>query len=332
MSIVPIIDISAARGGDEAARRAVARQIGDACENVGFLMVTGHGFPPGLLDAVDRAAREFFALPQDEKAGIAILPGKPRRGYSSVGTSTLVARPGENLPPPDLRESLVTGPEPVPGDPYYDQPGAKFPFQANVWPERPEAMKQAFGAYYAACAALAATLMRLFALALDLPETFFDDKIDHHISGLNATFYPRQPSPPEQGQLRAGQHTDYGSLTILATDGSPGGLQVWLDGAWQDVQPVPGAFIINLGDLMAQWTNDRWRSTLHRVVNPPRAVAANTDRLSLVFFHQPNFDARVECLPTCLAPGEEPKYPPTSSGEHLRAKIASTYAQEQAVG
>ena len=330
MSIVPIVNISAARGGSTEAKREVARQIGDACETVGFLMVTGHDFPQELLDNIERASRAFFELPLDEKKRIAIMPGKPRRGYSGVGASTLVARSGEKLPPPDLRETLNTGPEPVPGDPYYQAPGAVRYFTDNVWPERPDGMKAAFDAYYGACSQLAATLMRLFALALDIPETFFDDKIDRHISGLNATLYPKQDMPPEPGQLRAGQHTDYGSLTILATDGSPGGLQVWVDEQWQDVMPVPGAFIINIGDLMAQWTNDRWRSTLHRVVNPPQSAAPSTSRLSLVFFHQPNYDAPVECLPTCLEPGATPKYPPTTSGEHLRAELARTYAAQKA--
>ena len=328
MSIVPVIDIASARNGSHATRLAVAKQIGAACEDIGFFMVTGHDIPGEVIKRVDDLAREFFYRPQDEKMQVEIIPGQATRGYRSAGISTL-ARAGQDAPP-DLRESLVTGSEAVPGDAYYTQPTAARFFTPNRWPQNPPELRSAFETYYAACTTLASELMRLFALALDLPETFFDDKIDRQISALTVNHYPKQNAAPKPGQIRAGAHTDYGSLTILATDGSLGGLQVQVNGEWQDVMPAEGSFIINLGDLMAQWTNDRWRSTLHRVVNPPQEIAATTDRQSTVFFHQPNFDAPVECLPTCLAPGEQPKYPPTTSGAHLMAEIAKTYAKKAA--
>ena len=189
MSVVPVIDLAPARNGSTEARLSVARQIGDACENIGFFMVTGHGIPAEVIERVDDLARQFFYLPQDEKMQVAIMPGQAMRGYRSSGLSTL-ARASENLPP-DLRESFVTGPEPVEGDPYYTQPGAARFFTYNRWPQNPPALQSAFETYYVACNKLATDLMRLFALALELPETFFDDKIDRHISGLNATLYPK---------------------------------------------------------------------------------------------------------------------------------------------
>jgi isopenicillin N synthase-like dioxygenase len=132
--------------------------------------------------------------------------------------------------------------------------------------------------------------------------------------------YPDQPEELEAGQLRAGAHTDYGGLTILKTEDKPGGLQVQTsDGRWEPVPIVPGAFIINLGDLMAQWTNDEWVSTMHRVVNPPRDQAIGSRRQSLVFFHQPNYDAVIECIPTCTETA--PKYARTTSIEHLEMKM-----------
>ena len=143
---------------------------------------------------------------------------------------------------------------------------------------------------------LAQTLMRLLALGLDLDEYWFDDKIDEHTTYLTTNWYPDQRQPPKPGQLRAGAHTDYGSLTkFLKTENKPGGLEVQTrHGNWTRVPIIPGTFIVNIGDLMAQWTNDRWVSTMHRgPTNPPRDMTTGTERLSLVFFHQPNYDALV---------------------------------------
>jgi isopenicillin N synthase-like dioxygenase len=170
--------------------------------------------------------------------------------------------------------------------------------------------------------ALAQALMRLFALALRLEETWFDDKIHKHMTNLTVSHYPEQREAPPPGQLRAGAHTDYGSLTILCTEDKPGGLEVQTAAReWKKVPIIPGTFIINIGDLMARWTNDHWVSTMHRVVNPPRDQALGSDRVSLTFFHQPNYDAVVECLPGFRDAGQA-KYPPITSGEHLMTKIA----------
>ena len=337
MSIVPVIDIAPALGADRQARRQIARQIGGSCEQVGFFMVTGHGVPRSLVQEVDGLSRSFFDLPADEKMRIEFQPRTRQRGYRFFGAANtaLATKSGQKTqasqqepPPPDLRESLITGSEPLPNDPYYLKPGAQRFFQANVWPQRPAGMQGAFEAYFAACSALGTTLMQLSALALGLPETFFDDKFDRHITNLNAVHYPKQSVAPRPGQFRSGPHTDFGSMTILASDGKPG-LQVSVDGTWHDVTAMPNSFIINVGDLMAQWTNDRWISTLHRVIVPAQDAAASASRLSLVFFHQPNFDAVVECLPTCLPAGERPKYPPVTSGDHLVAQIARVYGQAQ---
>jgi isopenicillin N synthase-like dioxygenase len=166
--------------------------------------------------------------------------------------------------------------------------------------------------------------MRIFALALKLPEDTFDGKIDRHISRLRVRNYPAQDTAPAPGQIRAGAHSDYGSLTILATEDKPGGLQVCnADGHWVDVPVVPGTFIINIGDLMARWTDDAWVSTLHRVVNPPADAGAGSRRQSLVFFHNPNYDAVISSLAPSDAGGPG-KYPPTTSGEHLRQLFTAT--------
>lgn len=327
MMAVPVIDIAPSLHDDPAASHAVAAEIGRACEDIGFLMVIGHGMPQSLIDDADALARAFHDLPLDEKMRIAMDIRRRPRGYRRTGETRVAASLGAQTPP-DLREQFVIGPDAVAGDPYYALPEAANFFAPNVWPDRPADLERVWRAYFAAATDLSTHLMRLFALALDLPARHFDDKVDRHISHLVSVNYPRQQTAAMPGQLRAGAHTDFGSLTLLATDGSPGGLQVMMeDGMWHDITPVRGAFIVNLGDLMAQWTNDRWRSTLHRVVNPPPQVARESRRHSLVFFHQPNYDAWIECLPTCVMAGERPKYAAVTSGAHMLDKLAMINAK-----
>ena len=151
--------------------------------------------------------------------------------------------------------------------------------------------------------------------------------IDTPISALRALNYPEQLVPPKPGQLRAGAHTDYGSLTILLPQEGSKGLELMTpDGQWTPVPPVPGAFVINIGDLMARWTNDRWVSTLHRVVNPSPEDGGMARRQSLAFFHQPNWDAEITVLDACLNEGEAAKYAPVLSGPYLMSKFKSTSA------
>ena len=165
--------------------------------------------------------------------------------------------------------------------------------------------------------------MRLFALALKLDERYFDNTIDKNISMMRVLQYPKQTTAPLLGQLRAGAHSDYGSMTILRKELSDdNSLQVKNKaGEWVSVPVIEGSFIVNIGDLMQQWTNDTWTSTLHRVVNPPLDSEANKDRMSIVFFHQPNYDAVVDCLSSCKTPDNPAKYEPISSGDHLRSKF-----------
>jgi isopenicillin N synthase-like dioxygenase len=163
--------------------------------------------------------------------------------------------------------------------------------------------------------------MRLVALSFNLGETFFDDKIDRHISAMRLNFYPGQATAPEVGQLRAGAHTDYGAFTILNGENVPGGLQVLTnDGQWIDIETDPGTFVVNIGDLLMRWTNDLWVSNSHRVTNPPPSIASQAKRLSIAFFQQPNYDALIECI---ARPGKA-KYPPVRSGEYRDLKYRQT--------
>ena len=330
---VPLIDISPFSSGSDESKRRVARQVGQACRDIGFLVISGHGVPEDLIEATRAVSAEFFALPKDEKLRSKRPANDQVRGYSAVGNEALAASLGDETPP-DLKESLSIGPTDVPADdPYYTNAEAGPHFAPNVWPPAPAALCDTWTRYFAAMETLATQLMRIFAMALDLPEHYFDGKVDRHISMFRVLNYPSQHDAPLDGQLRAGAHSDYGSLTILRQENRPGGLQVRNRfGEWVDVPAVPGTFVVNIGDLMAQWTNDLWISTVHRVVNPPRDLASDSARMSLVFFHQPNYDAMVSCLDGCATASRPAKYRPVSSGDHLLSKFVkqTTAASAQA--
>jgi isopenicillin N synthase-like dioxygenase len=211
---------------------------------------------------------------------------------------------------------------------YYRDDRARRFYHRNKWPTIPARFKAAGEAYYRAAEHLSHRIMGLFAASLGLPEAYFADKIDRHFAVLSSIYYPVPKQPPLPGQLRAGAHTDYGSLTILAPTDAPGGLQVLAkSGRWIDVPYVPDAFVINIGDMMARWSNDRWVSTPHRVVNPPTIPPAWKPRQSVAFFLHPNYDTVIECLPGCSGPGNPPRYPPILAGDYMIRKEAKISAR-----
>jgi isopenicillin N synthase-like dioxygenase len=323
---IPPIDLAALHGGDPLSRKRLARAIDEACRDIGFLLVKGHGVSPSLIDGSFEAARFFFDSSPEKKRSVEPTDARVR-GFTPIGAQGLAYSLNEATPP-DLFERFRMGRCEIPDDEYHRARAATY-FAPNLWPAFAPGFREALSAYYAAMERLAADLMASFALALELPERFFDDRIDRHISSLCLNHYPSQPEAPLPRQLRAGAHTDYGSLTIVAPTAAPGGLQVRArDGTWIDVEPAPGEFVVNIGDLMAQWTNDRWVSTLHRVANPAREVADDSRRISLVFFHQPNEDAVVECLPHCSGAGNAARYAPVTSGEHLTTKLRRSFAMK----
>jgi isopenicillin N synthase-like dioxygenase len=319
MSAVPFLDVSGL-AGDAAAKRDVAARIGSACESIGFLCITGHGVPADLIGRVRAAALAFFDLPEAEKRRIAVCPPS-YRGYVPLATEGLARSLGRKDAAADLKEAFSIGAVDMPEDAYHTSLAARPHFVPNAWPSEPADFRPAFEAYYRVLSELADRLLGGFALALGVEENWFADKVDRHISNLRALHYPAQPDTVAPGQLRAGEHSDYGSLTILLTEPAAGGLEVRNRHAeWEAVPHEPASFVVNIGDLMAQWTNDRFVSTLHRVANPPRG--ANTRRLSIAFFHQPNFDALIERIPGCAGPGRLARHAPITSGEHRLMKVA----------
>jgi len=331
MQSLPVIDIAPAAAGSADTAR-IARRIDQVCRELGFLILTGHGVPSAVIEDCRRTARAFFDQPLDQKLAVRSSDATYPYGYLPVAAEGLAHSLGKATPG-DLKESLSIGPfDEIPVDAPQDGQAAYF-FAANLWPEAPINLRAAWTTYFDHLLDLAHRLVDLFALALDLPPETFRPAFRRPLSSLRTINYPALNQPAEKDQLRAGVHTDYGMLTILLAEDVPGGLQVRRPGvtgdapdAWIDVAPPDGTFIVNIGDLLARWTNDRWVSTLHRVAVPPPDASGDTRRQSLVFFHNTDWDARIACLSTCLAAGEAPRYATINADEHRRLKYQRTLA------
>jgi isopenicillin N synthase-like dioxygenase len=319
----PVFDLAAFERSDDREKRQMGREVDLICRTSGFLAVQNHGIPDEVISGVWQAAHDFFDLAPEAKETVrAPYPGYPY-GYLGPGAEALARSKGVDSPP-DLKESFNGGPLAIPPG-LTDQEALSFCYAATIWPDAQTKFRPAWEAYYRAVTDLAARIMQVFAVALELPEDYFQPFIGQPISALRALNYPELSAPPPAGQLRAGAHTDYGSLTILLPQPGSKGLEIMTpEGAWREVPPVDGAFVINIGDLMARWTNDRWVSTLHRVVNVSPTEGGLARRQSLAFFHQPDWFANIETLPSCLKPGETSKYEPVLSGPYLMGKFKKT--------
>lgn len=315
---VPVIDISPYLKGTPEGKRQVADAVGHACRDVGFYVITGHGVEQQLVEETQQSARAFFDLPLEEKMKVNVGDKPGGVGYAPMGDVALALTRGI-IGPHDLNESFQIAKIDRDDSPYFHTEAAKGLMPENKWPEAMPAMQPQFSEYYLRLAQLAGDLMRISALALDLPETYFDEKIAQHVSRLNVRLYPQQKEAPLPGQVRAGAHTDYGTVTILRPGDTFGGLEVAdADENWHAVPDIPDSFVINIGDLLSHWTNDTWRSTLHRVGNPHQGTGNR--RLSLIFFHHANYDTMVECLPTCHGEGRPPRHEPVSVAEYYTLK------------
>jgi isopenicillin N synthase-like dioxygenase len=290
------------------------------CRKTGFLAISNHGVAEETIEAVWNKSCDFFDLPMKEKLAIK----GPYKGYpyGYIGPEAeALAKSNEVDAPGDLKESFNGGPLRKP-DSEVDPESLEFCYADTIWPTTPLGFVEAWSAYYIAMEDLAARIMRVFAVALGLDEGYFDQFITCPISALRALNYPEQHGTPKRDQIRAGAHTDYGSLTILLPQNESRGLEILSpEGEWVPITPIPGTFIINIGDLMARWTNDRWVSTLHRVINPPADQGGMNRRQSLAFFHQPNWSATIKTLDVCVKADGVVKYHPVKSGPYLMSKF-----------
>ncbi len=306
MSAVPILDWQKCL--DPATRDGFVAELGAACRDTGFFLLTGHGISQGLRDQVFSAAATFFALPVEEKQPLSILSNPHNRGWAMQGSERL----DETSDQPDRKEAFNIGLDMAADDPRLLR-GEAFR-GVNLWPAL-EGFRATMLAYFDAAQRLGIGLMQAVARDLGLHPIYFDLDFDAPMATLRLLHYPEA----EAGHgIGAGAHTDYGALTLLATDGTAG-LQVrGKDSAWLDVPHVDGALVVNIGDCLMHWTNDIYASTPHRVVPPPRA------RQSVAFFLDPNPDSMIAALPGTGAP----RYAPILAADYLRSRLDATYKSE----
>ncbi|QJD57463.1 isopenicillin N synthase family oxygenase [Pseudomonas sp. gcc21] len=311
---LPVIDLTPMRAGDEFHKRALGDALREACVHTGFFYVAGHGVPQALIDRVFAASKAFFDQPMADKRKVDKALSAANRGYEFLGGQTL--EPGA---PPDLKEGFYIGEELAEDDPRV-LAGA-FNMGPNQWPAGVPDFAPVMMEYYGALLELSREIMAALALSLELPEDYFEAFCTEPLATLRLLHYPPQPAQPLPGEKGCGAHTDFGGVTILLLDDKPG-LQVWdaLNERWLDAQPIPGTFVVNLGDMIARWTNDRYRSTLHRVIN-----TSGAERYSVPFFYSGAPQHEVRCLPGCLGEGEQPKYAPVTVEGHLREMYRRTY-------
>ncbi len=321
---IPVIDLAPFNSGDSAARAQVAMELGSAAETLGFAVVAGHGIDPIIGTALRDSALEFFNLPLEEKMTIRRPKNDQNRGYIPYGEETLVRMAGGDSPP-DYKEVFAIGPDRVPDEPYFTGPGSYPSFASNLWPTMPENLRPLMLAYWENMEPLMRSIAEALAISLSLPGDTFADILDHtHTSQLRLLHYPAVRGDAEPGQLRAGAHTDVGMMTILRNDPVPGGLQIKKrDGGWIDAPAVDDSFILNIGDLLMRWSNDRLVSTAHRVVLPPVDAGEDSRRLSIGFFVGPRYNAMVECLPTCCNSDDLPRYAPISVHDYRTNRFAA---------
>ncbi|WP_213771759.1 2-oxoglutarate and iron-dependent oxygenase domain-containing protein [Bradyrhizobium sp. dw_78] len=311
---LPIIDIGGLSSSAPSDRKAVGQRLRAACLDNGFFYIANHGVPVDLIDALFDQTRRFFDRPVAAKQAVDKSLSFCQRGYEPLRAQTLEAGA-----PPDLKESFYIGPELPLDDPRVV--ARRFNHGPNQWPAAMPDFRPVTEAYFNIMLGLSRTLMGGLALALDLDEDYFAAYCTNPHATLRLLHYPPQPANAAPGEKGAGAHSDFGGLTLLLQD-RIGGLQVQGNtrDQWIHATPIPGTFVVNLGDMIARWTNDRFRSTVHRVVN-----ASGRERYSVPFFFSGNPDQEVECLPSCLEDGDVPKYPRTTVEGHLREMYRRTY-------
>ncbi|MBS1019231.1 isopenicillin N synthase family dioxygenase [Gluconobacter cerinus] len=301
---LPIIDLGAARNGDYAATGAL---ISDAFSKSGFCYIRNHGIPEELIRRTHDEALAFFHAPMEEK--LACKPKEAVRGFNALNRTTMYGAKN-----PDYKEFYQIGLELPPDDP------AVLAGQAlrgpNQWPAGRPTFRQAMLQYFEAVGVCGQHLLRAVACSLGIAPDFFVSKYDRPLQRTQAIWYPPHPTERQNDQFGVAPHTDYGCVTLLWQD-ETGGLDVQgVDGQWVSAPPVPGTLVINIGDLLCRWSNQRYNSNMHRVTN-----LSGKERLSIATFYDPDYDAIVDPCDLNLPDGDASLFPPVSAGDYIIGRI-----------
>ena len=306
-AVIPVIDFAGVRSGNAAALARTGREIYAACTTIGFFYIVNHGVPLGVIDAATAAARDFFAFPVETKRRAAV--NARHRGFNSLGDATMY-----QAKRPDYKEFFSIGLELPEDDP--DVVAGQALRGPNNWPDFMPSLRPALYTYYEAIGACGADLLRAVASGLDIDEHFFASRYTKRMQRTQMVYYPPQPPQSDEDQFGVAPHTDYGCITLLWQD-DVGGLQVReiAHGTWIDAPPIPGSFVVNVGDLLSRWTNERFRSTLHRVIN-----ASGRERFSIASFYDPTYGAIVDPRELGTAQADV-RYEPVAAGDYILGRI-----------
>jgi isopenicillin N synthase-like dioxygenase len=296
-----VIDYGPFFAGENGALERLAEKVAHACENIGFFYALNHGVPDHLIDRAFGASRRFFALPIEQK--LALKLNENNIGYLPINASVQGASTVHKATKPNQNESFFISHDRSPDHP--DVVAGKPLRGQNQWPADMAGLRADMTAYFSALGAMCDRMLPAFAVALGMPADFFAPYFAEEAQAtLRFLHYPPQPTT-EDNVFGQGPHTDNSFMTALARTDVPG-LAVRLpSGEWFPPPVIPGTFLINLGNMMRRWSNDRFLSTPHGVLND-----SGTDRYSIAYFHSPNPDSIIECLPSCTCPDNPPRYPP----------------------
>jgi isopenicillin N synthase-like dioxygenase len=297
---IPLIDFGPAFRGEPGGLEAVAQRVRRASQDVGFFYLAGHDVPPATVDAAFGASREFHAMPLDQKMRLSL--NENNIGYLAVNQSMQRASTVHKATRPNYNESFFISHDRGPDHP--DVIAATPLRGRNQWPEGRQSMRAAMVGYFETLEGVGERMLPVLARALDMsPDHFGPFFANEAHATLRFLHYPPQDVDDDE-QFGQGPHTDNSFITLLARTDVPG-LAVRLPvGEWLAPPVIPGTFLVNLGNVMKRWSNDRFLSTPHAVLND-----SGTDRYSIAFFYSPNPDAIIECLPSCVGPDDPPRYP-----------------------
>ncbi|MEJ0015001.1 MAG: 2-oxoglutarate and iron-dependent oxygenase domain-containing protein [Acetobacteraceae bacterium] len=312
---IPIIDVSAYLAGKPGADRALAEAITRTCLDTGFLVISNHGVPQPIIDRAFAAAAAFFAL--DEANKFALKIGTENIGYLPYGGQTVRTSTVHRNTKPNFSESFyITTPDPDPalGEPDHDR---------NKWPPGMDEFKAAQVSYFQTMRALAHRMLPAFALALDLPANYFEDDFTGPSSTVRLIEYAPQLQD-ESDLFGFAPHTDGSFITFLPQSKFPGLEVRTASGEWIRPPAVPGTLVVNTGEMLAHYSNDRFVPTPHRVLNR----SANT-RHAMPFFYGPNRDKVISCVPTCVSEDNPARYTPSTSRERNAIKDRTNFPHRQ---